>query len=109
FNQPVAVTGAPGDPSRVFVVQRGGQVMLLVGGHARSRPFLDIGGLVQSGGGEQGLLGLAFAPDYSHSGLLYVYYTDFNNDIRIVQYRRSANPDAADPGSARVVLKIDHH
>jgi glucose/arabinose dehydrogenase len=110
FSQPVYVTGAPGDPSRLFVVQRTGQVMLVLGGHAQARPFLDIGGLVQSGGGEQGLLGLAFPPDYSRTGLFYVYYTTLNNDIRIVQYQRSAgNANLANPGSARVLLRIDHH
>jgi glucose/arabinose dehydrogenase len=110
FREPVYVTGAPGDPSRLFVAQRAGQVMLVLGGHTQARPFLDIGGLVQSGGGEQGLLGLAFPADYSRRGRFYVYYTNLNNNIRIVQYRRSAgNPNLADPASARVVLRIDHH
>jgi glucose/arabinose dehydrogenase len=107
----VYVTSAPRDPSRVFVVQRTGQVMLLLNGHARTRPFLDITKAVNSQGGqEQGLLGLAFAPDYVRSGLFYVDYTVANNDIRVVQYRRSTrNPNVANPTSARVVLRIDHH
>jgi len=111
FSQPVGVTGAPGDPSRVFVVQRGGQVMLMLNGHARARPFLDIGKLVYSqGGDEQGLLGLAFAPDYATSGLFYVDYTIAGNDIQIVQYQRSStDPNLANPLSAHVVLRIDHH
>jgi glucose/arabinose dehydrogenase len=111
FKQPVGITGAPGDPSRVFVVQRSGQVMLLLSGHAQARPFLDITSSVYSqGGDEQGLLGLAFAPDYAHSGLFYVDYTIAGNDIRIVQYQRSAgNANLADPASAHVLLTIDHH
>ncbi len=111
FRQPVYVTGAPGDPSRVFVVQRTGQVMLLLNGHGRARPFLDIARAVYSqGGAEQGLLGLAFAPDYARSGLFYVDYTIADNDIRVVQYRRSASDaNLANPASARVVLRIDHH
>jgi glucose/arabinose dehydrogenase len=110
FRQPVYLTGAPGDTSRVFVVQRTGQVMLLHNGHAQARPFLDIAGSVGSSGGEQGLLGLAFAPDYTRSGRFYVYYTTTANNIRIVQYQRSANnPNVASQASARVVLAIDHH
>lgn len=111
FRQPVGVTGAPGDTSRVFVVQRAGQVMLMQSGHTRARPFLDIANLVYSqGSDEQGLLGLAFSPNYASNGLFYVDYTIANNDVRVVQYRRSASSaDLANPASARVVLTIDHH
>jgi glucose/arabinose dehydrogenase len=110
FREPVYVTGAPGDASRLFVAQRRGQIMLVQGGRIQARPFLDIGSLVNAGGQEQGLLGLAFAPDYAHSGRFFVDYTLPSNDIRVVQYDRSAsNPDLADPASARTLLTIDHH
>jgi glucose/arabinose dehydrogenase len=111
FEQPVAVTGAPGDPGRVFVVQRAGQVMLLLNGHTQPRPFLDIAGAVEAqGSDEQGLLGLAFAPDYATSGVFYVDYTVPGNDIEVVQYRRAAgNPNLASTASARLLLRIDHH
>jgi glucose/arabinose dehydrogenase len=109
FQQPVYVTGAPGDPARVFVVQRTGQIGLMVNGHKQAQPFLDIGGLVNSGGGEQGLLGLAFPPDYARSGRFYVDYTMGNNDVRVAEYRRSArDPNRANPASARTVLTVDH-
>jgi glucose/arabinose dehydrogenase len=110
FHAPVYVTGAPGQPNRVFVVQQPGQVMLLRGGHRQSRPFLDISKLVYTGGGdEQGLLGLAFSPGYARNGLFYVDYTIANNDVRIVQYQRSTSSgDLAAPASARVVLTIPH-
>jgi glucose/arabinose dehydrogenase len=110
FQQPIVVTGAPADPSRLFVAQRAGQIALLVNGHRQRRPFLDIRRLINSGGAEQGLLGLAFPADYSSTGLFYVDYTAANNDLRIVRYRRSgSDPDVADPASARTVLTIDHH
>lgn len=111
FAEPTYVTGAPGDPSRVFVLQRSGQVMLLLNGHKRSRPFLDIAGSVYAqGSDEQGLLGIAFSADYATSGRFYVYYTDPHNNIRIVQFRRSkGNANVADATSARPVLTIDHH
>jgi glucose/arabinose dehydrogenase len=110
FHAPVYVTGAPGQPNRVFVVQQPGQVMLLRGGHRQSRPFLDISKLVYTAGGdEQGLLGLAFSPGYARNGLFYVDYTIANNDVRIVQYERSTSSgDLAAPASARVVLTISH-
>jgi glucose/arabinose dehydrogenase len=111
FRQPVYVTGAPGDPRRVFVVQRTGQVMLMLGGRPQARPFLDIAKEVHSqGGAEQGLLGLVFAPDYARSGLFYVDFTVAGNNIRVVQYQRSTSEEnLANPTSARVVLSIDHH
>jgi glucose/arabinose dehydrogenase len=111
FEQPIGVTGAPGDGSRVFVVQRAGQIILLRNRHTQAPPFLDVSKSVYTqGGDEEGLLGLAFPADYAQSGLFYVDYTVQGGDIEIVQYRRSAgNPNVADPASARLVLRISHH
>jgi hypothetical protein len=104
FDSPVYLTSPPGDRSRQFVVEQDGRVMILRDGRKLDAPFLDIRGLVTSGG-EQGLLSLAFAPDYADSGRFYVYYTDNAGDQRIVEYRRSGQ-DRADPGSARLVLRM---
>jgi glucose/arabinose dehydrogenase len=110
FSQPVYLAAAPGDPHRLFVVECAGRIIVLVRGRRQTRPFLDISGKVNSGGGEQGLLSLAFAPDYQTSGRFYVYYTDDSNNIQIVQYRRArTDPNRADTASARNVLTIDHH
>ena len=111
FEQPIGVTGAPGDGSRVFVVQRAGQIVLVRNGHTQAPPFLDVSKSVYTqGGDEEGLLGLAFPADYAQSGLFYVDYTVAGGDIEIVQYRRSAgNPNVADAASARLVLRIPHH
>jgi glucose/arabinose dehydrogenase len=110
FSQPVYVAAAPGDPHRLFVVQRTGQIVVLVAGRRQARPFLDLSGKVNSSGSEQGLLSMAFAPDYQTSGRFYVDYTDSSNNIRIVQYRRAGGqPNRADPASARGVLTVDHH
>jgi glucose/arabinose dehydrogenase len=68
-------------------------------------PFLDIRNQVTSGG-EQGLLGLAFAPDYARSGLFYVYFTGRDGREHLVEYRRRS-ADGADPGSARTVFVHD--
>ena len=110
FREPVYVTGAPGDSHRLFVVERAGRIIVLVRGRRGARPFLDISSKVNTGGGEQGLLSVAFAPDYQTSGRFYVDYTDGSNNIRIVEYRRSrSDPNVANSASARTVLKIDHH
>jgi glucose/arabinose dehydrogenase len=103
-------TGAPGDTRRLFVVEKGGTIAVVVNGRKQARAFLDISNLVNAGANEQGLLSMAFAPDYERSGRFYVYYTDGANNIRIVQYRRAGrDPNRADPASARPVLTIDHH
>ena len=98
------VTGAPGEPGRLFIVQQSGRILILDHGRLRPRPFLDVSGIISSGG-ERGLLGLAFHPGYASNGRFYVNYTDRAGDTRVVEYRR-ASADRADPGSARVLLGI---
>jgi glucose/arabinose dehydrogenase len=88
------------------VVEQTGRIQVLRDGHRASRPFLDLSAAV-SCCGEQGLLSVAFAPDYRRSGLLYVDYTDAAGDTRVVEYRRSSSdPLRADPASRRVVLRV---
>jgi len=104
FDDPVYVTSAPGDRRRLFVVEQAGRIRVVRDGKRLSAPFLDIHDLVTSGG-EQGLLSVAFPPDYASSRRFYVYYTDKDADQRIVEYRASTD-DRADPGSARLVLRM---
>ena len=105
FAQPVSITAPRGDRRRLFVVEQGGRIRVVRGGRKLRRPFLDISRRVVSGG-EQGLLGLAFAPDYARSRRFYVHYTNRSGDTRLVEYRRSrGNPDRAVASSARVVLR----
>jgi glucose/arabinose dehydrogenase len=110
FRLPTYAAGPPGDPHRLFVVEKAGRIILLVRGHRESQPFLDISSLVGSSGNEQGLLSMAFEPDYARSGRFYVYYTDTAGDVRVVEYDRSAqNPNVANAGSAKLVLAVSHH
>ncbi len=104
FDQPLYVTGAPGDTRRLYVVEQTGRIMVVRGGRKLSRPFLDIRSLVTSGG-EQGLLSVAFPRDHQRTGRFYVYYTDRRGDQRVVEYRRSS-ADRANRGSARLVLRM---
>jgi glucose/arabinose dehydrogenase len=108
FDQPTYVTAPSGDKRRVFVTEQPGRIRVLVDRKLRSRAFLDIRGEVRCCG-EQGLLSMAFAPDYAKSGLFYVYITGTDGDIRVLQYKRSASSaQVADPGSAREVIRIEH-
>ena len=108
FSSPLYVTAPPGDRRRIFVVEQDGTIRVVLGGKRLSRPFLDIRSLVRSGG-EQGLLSMAFAPDYADSGRFYVYFNDRAGDIHIQELKRSgADPDRADAGSARNLLTIGH-
>lgn len=103
FDQPVYVTQAPGDRRRLFVVEQEGRIRVVRDGRTLRAPFLDISGRVKSGG-EQGLLSVAFAPDYAQSGRLYVDYTNRAGNSEVVEFRRGANADRADAGSGRLVL-----
>ena len=105
FSSPVYVTSPPGDRRRLMVVEQTGRIMVVRGGRTLPRPFLDIRSRVTAGG-EQGLLGLAFPPDYAQSGRFYVYYTAASGaDNRIVECRRSS-ADRADASSTRVVMRM---
>jgi glucose/arabinose dehydrogenase len=92
LESPTYVTAAPGEPGRLYVVEQPGRVRVVENGALVEAPFLDIGDEVRSGG-EQGLLSVAFHPDYARNGLFYVDYTDRNGDTRVVEFR--AEGDAA--------------
>lgn len=103
---PVDLTAPPGD-ARLFIVEIAGRVRVVVDGALRATPFLDIRSRV-SGGGEQGLLGLAFPADYAARGLFYVHYTDLAGDSVLSRFRVSAgDPHRADPDSEEIVLRVD--
>jgi glucose/arabinose dehydrogenase len=108
FSSPVYVTAPPGDGERVFIVEQGGSIKIVKHGTTVGTAFLNLTGPVKSGG-EQGLLSLAFAPDYASSGRFYVFYTadSPSGELIVAEYRRSANPDVADP-VGRIVLAIPH-
>jgi len=107
FATPVYVAAPPADTRRIFVVEQGGTIRVITGGKRVARPFLDIRSKVISGG-EQGLLSMAFAPDYAKSRRFYVNYTNRGGSQSVVEYRRSkSNPARADASSARLVLRYD--
>jgi len=104
FSSPLYVTAPPNDRRRVFVVEQAGRIVVVRAGRQLPQPFLDIRSKVTAGG-EQGLLSMAFAPDYAQTGRFYVYYTERSGQEAIWEYHR-ANDDRADPASARLVLRM---
>jgi glucose/arabinose dehydrogenase len=79
------VTSAPGDPDTLYVVEQPGRTRIVRDGKFAGT-FLDLRGIVKSGG-EQGLLSLAFSPQYATNHLFYVSYTDRNGNSRVARYR----------------------
>jgi glucose/arabinose dehydrogenase len=103
LTEPLLVTHA-GD-SRLFVVEQIGRVRIVKNGVLLTTPFLNLVGAV-SEGFEQGLLGLAFHPDYATNGKFYVNFTNLAGNTIVYEYHRSPNPDRA-RGPARRVIRID--
>jgi glucose/arabinose dehydrogenase len=100
---PLYLTSPPGD-DRLFVVEKGGAIRVIQGGTVLDPPFLDLTSKVLSPGGEQGLLGLAFFPDYASSGRFIVHYVDLDGNTRVSLVHVSADPNRADPASESLVL-----
>lgn len=108
FNNPLAIVNA-GD-SRLFIVERGGAIKILnENGTTNATPFLQLTSSTIVSGGERGLLGLAFHPNYAQNGFFYINYTRAGDgDTVIARYSRSANnPNLADPASAQILMVID--
>jgi glucose/arabinose dehydrogenase len=107
LSSPLQITHAADGSKRLFVAEQDGLIRVIRKGVLRRTPFLDITGLTEASG-EQGLLGLAFHPDYSATGRFFVNYTDLNGDTVVAEYTTATqNPGRADPHSARVLLTID--
>ena len=105
FNMPLYVTAPPKDLRRAMVVQQGGRISVVRDGKTLGTPFLDVSSRLTAGG-EQGLLGLAFAPGYAQSGLFYVYFTRRDGKQEVAEFKR-ATSDRANASSYRSVLVMD--
>ena len=108
LTQPVFVGAPPGDTSRLFIVERTGQIKILdlASGQVLATPFLDVSSEILKDG-ERGLLGLAFDPDFATNGFFYVNMINLNGDTAIRRYHASPNANVADPASATLIIAID--
>jgi glucose/arabinose dehydrogenase len=104
LRNPLDLQSAPSDRDRLFVVEQEGRVRVVRGGQLSSTPFLDVASRVSSGG-ERGLLGLAFHPQYATNRRFFVNYTDLNGDTNISEFR-ATSADSADAGTERVLLHV---
>ena len=105
LESPVYAPSPDADP-RLFVLERPGRIRILRGASLSAQPFLDITDRV-SFGDEQGLLGLAFDPDFRASGRFFVNYTDLDGNTRIEAYLDRDRGDRADPNSGMLFLKVE--
>src|SRR5690349_1692216 len=105
LKNPIYVTTAPGDSSRIFIVLKGGSIRILQNGRLLKRPFLNISNRV-SDGAEQGLLSMAFDPHYQQNRRFFVSYTNTAGDTRVTAYH-AASPNRADPFHMRIYLRVN--
>jgi len=115
FNRPLYVDDAPGNGKLLFVVEAPGTIAVMRDGNEVAHKFLDIRNRV-TWGGEQGLLSLAFAPDYQQSGRFYVAYTNSHCtsggacNVEVDGFRReSGSATRARPASRSKVIEVTHH
>ena len=106
FDQPLYVTQPPSGDDHLYVVEQCGTIQRITPDGGAPSVFLDISDQVTCGG-EQGLLSVAFAPDYAKSGLLYVDFTGTDQDQHVFEYTRSkSDPATADPSTGRELVHI---
>ena len=108
LSKPLALIAAPNDPTRrLFIVEQDGLIKIFRDGKVEATPFLNFSKKVSRNHNEQGLLGLAFHPDYDKSGKFYLNFTDPEGHTRVVEKKVSAaSPDQADPNYERELLFI---
>ena len=106
FTRPTFVTNAGDGSGRLFVVEKSGKIRIVAGSNVVAEPFLDITKTVRSSGNEQGLLGLAFHPQFKQNGRLFVAYTAQNGDNTVAEYRASPDLNRADAASGRVLFGV---
>jgi glucose/arabinose dehydrogenase len=105
LDEPVYVGSTRSEPGKLYVVEQPGLILVLQDGKLRTQPFLDIRRLVRSGG-EQGLLSIAFHPNYAKNHRFFVYFNDRSGDVRVFEYR--SNGTVGLPGTAKSLLRVPH-
>lgn len=107
FSRPVFVTHAGDGSGRLFVVEQGGVVRVVVGGKVDAAPWLDVRPLIGANQGEQGLLGLAFHPAFKTNGRLFVAFTDKKQRDAVAEVRVETSGAKPSLSTLRVLFAID--
>jgi glucose/arabinose dehydrogenase len=98
----------PLNDGRIFIVEQAGRIRVVRNGVLQTTPFLDIASRVNSGGTEQGLLSVAFHPQYATNHFFYVYFTCCSGDIRVERFTATSDPEVADPTTSKLIITIPH-
>lgn len=111
FNRPIYATHAGDGTGRLFVLEQSGKIWILQDDQRTTVPFLDVSALISPTAltqryTEQGLLGLAFHPDYASNGIFFINYTDHGGDSVVARYQvMPEQPQLADPGSGQIIFR----
>lgn len=107
FGAPTAIVNARDGSGRLFVLEQGGKIRIILNGNILSTSFLDITDRVLNGG-ERGLLGLAFPPNYANKGYFYVYYTNLDANNQVSRFHITSNLNVANSNSEEKILLLLH-
>ncbi len=112
FERPLYLTNAGDGSERIFVLEQTGKIWILKDGIKMQEPFLDLSALVTASANrsysEQGLLGLAFHPDYADNGRFFVNYTDRSGRTVVAGYQVSdSDADAAEATSGQLIFQLE--
>ena len=105
LHQPTVLVAPTGD-ERLFIVEREGVVRVADGSGLRDEPFLDLRDRVASNGIEQGMLGLAFHPEFADNGRFFTYYIDFDGNRQLSGFTVGTDPEHGDPDSEQVLFEL---
>lgn len=105
LSQPLLAVTAPGEPNRIYVIEKEGTIAVIEDGTVLAERFLDVTDDIASGG-ERGLLGLAFHPDYAENGRFFVYYTPPGRNQVVEFARESVDPPRAANGVVATLMDV---
>jgi glucose/arabinose dehydrogenase len=109
LHKPTSIVQPSDGTGRLFITEQTGAIRIVSDGQLFTQPFLDVTALLTSKELEQGLLDIAFHPNYASNGLFFITYTDPGGRPTLARYHVSAgDPNVADPASARILLVIPH-
>ncbi|MBI5842680.1 MAG: PQQ-dependent sugar dehydrogenase [Chloroflexi bacterium] len=107
LDRPVDIQHAGDGSGRLFIIEQAGRIRIMENDQLLETPFLDISERVDDGANEQGLLGLAFHPNYEQNGYFYVNYARDGGDTVIARFQVTGDPNVADPNTEKQLLNVE--